>query len=384
MLPLGYAIRNLFRDPARLAQAILGSALVVLMVMVAVAINAGMTGVLASSGSPDNVWLIGAGSEENVLRSEIGERSAGIAEASVSGIDTVAGERALSPEVHQLTYVTGRDGKRHRSLIRGVTSRALLVHRRVAIVDGTYPKPGQVMVGRLAWRRMGMPRADLVPGGEVVVDNVKMTISGVFVAPGTVMESEIWMGLNDLRSLSLREALSCVAIRLADGGAFADVDLFTKQRLDLELSAIRERDYFARLAAFYAPVRAMTWVTAMLIAAGALFGGLNTLYAAFAPRIREIAALQAIGYRRRAILFSLVQESTVACLCGTIVASVVAAWWLDGVTVPFSIGTFSLRVTPTVALSGLCTGVGLGLIGAIPPGLRCLLPPLHDALRAPA
>jgi putative ABC transport system permease protein len=384
MLPLGYAIRNLFRDPARLAQAILGSGLVVLMVMVAVATNAGMTGVLASSGSRDNVWLIGAGSEENLLRSEIGERSAGIAEASVGGIATVAGERALSPEVHQLTYVVGRDGKRRRSLIRGVTSRSLLVHRRVAIRNGRFPGPGEIMVGRLAWRRLGLPRDELLVGRELTVENARMTISGVFAAPGTVMESELWMDINDLRSLSLREAVSCVAIRLADGGAFANVDLFTKQRLDLELSAIRESDYFARLAAFYAPVRAMTWVTALLIAAGAVFGGLNTLYAAFAPRIREIAALQAIGFRRRAILFSLVQESTLACLCGTIIASLVAAWWLDGMTVPFSIGTFSLRVTPTVALSGLCTGVGLGLIGAIPPGLRCLLPPLPDALRAPA
>ena len=118
------------------------------------------------------------------------------------------------------------------------------------------------------------------------------------------------MDLNDLRSLSLRENLSCVVLRFEED-SFSDTDLFTKQRLDLELAALRERDYYAKLAAFYAPVRGMTWVTALLIATGALLGGLNTMYAAFSPRIREIAALQAIGYGRGAILFHQV-ISTVA------------------------------------------------------------------------
>lgn len=166
-----------------------------------------------------------------------------------------------------------------------------------------------------------------------------------------------------------------------DSGDFADIELFTRQRLDLELTALRESEYYMRIAEFYTPIRAMTWVTAILIATGALLGGLNTLYAAFAPRIGEIATLQAIGYGRAAIFFSLVQESTIATLSGAIVASLLAAWVIDGITVSFSIGSFVLAITPTVATIGLCTGLGLGLVGAIPPGLRCLLPALPDALR---
>jgi len=81
-------------------------------------------------------------------------------------------------------------------------------------------------------------------------------------------------------------------------------------------------------------------------------------------------------------MFSLVQESTLACLCGTLVAAIVALWVLDGTAVSFSIGSFVLRVTPRVALPGLFTGLGLGMLGAVPPGLRCLLPPLPSALRS--
>lgn len=381
MLPLGYALRNLMRDPMRLMQAVLGSGLVVLMVMIAAAINNGMTGVLSASGSEENVILLGAGSEESVLRSEISERTAGIVESSITGIDEVAGVRAVSPEIHQMTFITVDSHERKQAFVRGVTPQALLVHQGVSVQSGHYVKPGQVMVGRLAWRRLGLPQSSLQPGKEIQVEGTSMTIAGVFSAPGTVMESEVWMDLNDLRSMSLRENLSCVVLRLA-GGEFEDVDLFTKQRLDLELGALRESEYFAKIAAFYAPIRGMTWMTALLIATGALLGGLNTLYAAFAPRIREIATLQAIGYGRRAIMFSLVQESTITALCGALVASLAAIWMIDGITVSFSIGSFMLSISPTVAAAGLITGIGLGLVGAIPPGLRCLLPPLPSALRS--
>lgn len=381
MLPFGYALRNLMRDPARLVQAVLGSALVVLMVMIAAAINNGMTGVLSASGSEDNVILLGAGSEESVLRSEISERTAGIVESSITGLEEQAGVRAVSPEIHQMTFIASDSNDRKQAFVRGVTPRALVVHQRVSVQSGHYLHPGQVMVGRLAWRRLGLPEETLQPGAEIRVEGTRMTIAGIFSAPGTVMESEVWMDLNDLRSMSQREHLSCVVLRL-DDGEFEDIDLFTKQRLDLELAALRESDYFAKIATFYAPIRGMTWMTALLIATGALLGGLNTLYAAFAPRIREIATLQAIGYGRRAILFSLVQESTITTLCGALVASFAAIGLLDGSAVSFSIGSFILRISPSVAMAGLITGLGLGLVGAIPPGLRCLLPPLPSALRS--
>lgn len=381
MLPLGYALRNMMRDPMRLMQAVLGSALVVLMVMIAAAINNGMTGVLSASGSQENVILLGAGSEESVLRSEISERTAGIVESSITGIEEVAGVRAVSPEIHQMTFIAVDSNDRKQAFVRGVTPQALLVHQGVSVQSGHYLRPGQVLVGRLAWRRLGLPEASLQPGKEILVEGHAMTVAGIFSAPGTVMESEVWMDINDLRSMSLRENLSCVVLRLADG-EFEDVDLFTKQRLDLELGALRESTYFAKIAAFYAPIRGMTWMTALLIATGALLGGLNTLYAAFAPRIREIATLQAVGFGRRAILFSLVQESTITALCGALVASMAAIWMIDGITVSFSIGSFVLSVSPSVAAAGLITGIGLGLVGAIPPGLRCLLPPLPSALRS--
>lgn len=381
MLPLTYAIRNLFRDKSRLAQTVGGSALVVLLVIAAAALNSGMKQVLSASGSPLNAILLGAGSEESIQRSEIAERTAGIASAAVAGVSQPLGTHAVSTEIHYMTYLSAAGKTKAQALFRGVTPAALIVHPEVRMLEGTFPKSGEIMAGKLAWRKLGLQPSDLKPGVTATLDGSQVTISGIFAAPGTVMESEIWAPLSDIRMLAQRETVSCVVLRMDHPDDFAEADLFSKQRLDLELTALRESDYYAHLAAFFKPLRIMTWITAGLVAAGALFGGLNTLYAAFASRIKELATLQAIGYTRTALFISLVQESLLATLTGTLVASAVALFLLDGRTIPFSIGAFTVTITPAIAMTGLITGVLLGIIGALPPAIRCLKPALPSALR---
>jgi ABC-type lipoprotein release transport system permease subunit len=381
MLPFTYAVRNLFRSKSRLLQTVGGSAVVVLLVMASVSINHGMKRVLSASGSERNIILIGAGSEESIQRSEVAERTAGIAETGIAGIAETLGVRAVSSEIHYMNFLSLPDGRRSQGMLRGVTPQALRVHPEVRLVEGTFPAAGQVMVGRLAWRKLGFSEHDLRVGGAIMLDGQELKISGVFAAPGTVLESEIWASLGDLRVLAKRESLSCVVVRLDDPADYPEADLFAKQRLDLELSALRESDYYARLSSFFKPLRAMTWITAGLIAAGAIFGGINTLYAAFASRVREMATLQAIGFGRGPLLISLIQESTLACLTGALLASVFAVALLDGMTVPFSIGAFTMEIGPDVAIAGIITGLSLGLLGALPPAIRCLKPALPTALR---
>jgi putative ABC transport system permease protein len=380
LLPFSYAVRNLYRDRTRLLQTLGGSALVVFLVMGAHALNEGMRRTLNASGSPQNMLIIGKGSEESVQRSEVSERAAGIAEASLAGIYAPLGERAVSPQIVHMADLALPDGRRLRGLVRGVNPKALLAHPDVAVIDGRFPGPGELMAGRLAWKRFGVAEADLAPGTELKLDTATLTVSGTFAAPGTVLESELWMDLNDLRTLAQRETISAVVVRL-DTGDPADVQLFTRQRLDLELSAVGEKDYYARLAAFYAPVRAMTWTTAALIAAAAVFGGFNTLYAAFASRVREIATLQAIGFGRTAIVVSFIQESLMTSLFGALLGAIAAVLLLADRVVYLSAGAFRLGFGPETLTAGLVTGALLGVIGAIPPALRCLKPNLPQALR---
>lgn len=382
MLPFTYAIRHLFRDPARLLQKVGGAALVVFLLLAAGSFNHGMEGLLRGSGSPLNVIFLGAGSEESVERSEVRPDAESQISAGVRGISTRAGVAAVSGEVHYMGLfdVAGKTGAR--ALARGVSPAAFEVHREVRLLEGRYPRSGEVIVGRLAAHALGIGEGELKTGAILHFEGVDLSVAGIFEAPGTVIESEIWMDRTDLMTLVLRDTLSCVVVRLEEAVAFPEADLFAKQRLDLELVAIREEAYYAKLAEFYGPIRMMTWLTAALVAAGAVFGGINVLYAAFASRIRELATLQAVGFSRPAILFSLVQESLVSTLLGTLLASFLALGVLEGVMIPFAMGTFRLTLSAAVLALGLGAALLLGTLGALPPAWRCLMAPIPLALRS--
>jgi putative ABC transport system permease protein len=150
----------------------------------------------------------------------------------------------------------------------------------------------------------------------------------------------------------------------------------------LEVSAIPETAYYGKVAKFFAPVRLMVWATALLIVSGGFFGGINTTYAAFAARVREFASLQAIGFSRMAIFASLLQESLIAAAAGGLFACAAGLLFLDGLSVRFSGSAFGLLLdAPSVAL-GLLAALALGLVGAVPPAVRCLRLPIATALRS--
>ena len=178
-----------------------------------------------------------------------------------------------------------------------------------------------------------------------------------------------------------RDSLSAVYLRL-DKAEFDDAHVFTLQRNDLELSAIPEDQYYDKLNALLCSHPSHDLITAALVAAGALFGGLNTLYAAFASRIREMASLQCIGYTRRALLLSLIQESLLATLSGF------SPCLYDGPRAsrrdryPILAEHFHRGAHPFNYSDRTGDRYRLGHSGHAPSALRCLQPALPVALRS--
>jgi putative ABC transport system permease protein len=390
--------------------------MVVLLILVAGGFVRGMSTALRATGGEHNVILMGAGSEESVERSEIEAGVPGVLAASVAGVRTRAGVAYVSPEVHVMLPVgvgsaaagtsgagagdasSAMDGgsstntaNLRQVMLRGVTPAAALVHESVSLTQGRWPANGadEIMVGRMAATVLGVSESDVGIGQAMVIDGRPWTIVGRFGAPGTVVEAEVWLPLADLMTATKRETISCVVLALdpyneatGEGADFSDVAAFTKTRPDLELVPMTEREYYGKLANFFGPIKIVAWVTAGLIAVGGLFGGLNTMYAAFASRIRELGTLQSIGYRRLAIVWSMIQESTLATAAGGLLACAIGVFVLDGIAVRFSMGAFGLMIDETVIGLGLLTGLALGVVGALPPAIRCLKPAIPVALKA--
>lgn len=384
-LPWEYGIRNLARSPLRTLLGVLGSTLVVLLVLAAGAFVRGMDKSLTQTAGRDNIILMSTGSQESVERSEISRTSPSRVAAGIPGIKQYFGEEYVSGEIVMMALLsaTPEGEDKCQIVLRGVTRAAYLVHDGLRIVDGRPPRKGQdeMMLGRLAMSRLNVGMEKMAVGQKLWFDGRPWTISGHFEAPGTVLEAEVWMPLDDLQQASKRDGISSVVITL-DSATKADVELFAAQQLDLELIAMPETEYYAKLSAFFKPIRMMVWITALLIAAGGLFGGLNTMYASFVGRVREIGSLQSLGYPRRAIVLSLLQESILTTAIGTLLATGIAIFTLDGMAVNFASGAFTLDIDSVVIAMAMTAGLLLGIIGTIPPAWRCLRMPIPVALKA--
>lgn len=383
LLPWEYGVRNLLRRPSRSAMTLAALATVVLLIFVVVGFIRGLEKSLAVSGDPSVVLVYSLAAEESIENSSIAARSAGLLTASLEGIQERFGVSHLSPELYLGTRVAvGEQEQGAMGLVRGVTEAVPLVRRQVRLVEGTWPGAGEVLVGKLAPAKLGYRPEDLAIGNSVTFEGRDWRISGRFVAGGSALESELWCRLSDFQQALKRQDLSVVALLLKDGAVPAEVELFCKERVDLELKAVGETAYYESLQKHYKPVRMLAWLVVFLVAGAGVFAGLNMMYGAVAGRIRELATLQAVGYRRRAILLSLVQEGALLAAAASLLAGLIAIVFLNGMAVRFTMGAFALRVDGVALLVGCGTGLLLGVLGAIPPAIKALRMPVAESLKA--
>jgi ABC-type lipoprotein release transport system permease subunit len=383
LLPWEYGVRNLLRRPGRSALTLAGLTLVVLLVLVVVGFLRGLEASLAASGDPRVVFVHSLGASENVENSTVPGRTAALLSASLAGIQRRFGAVYASSELYLGTQVaTEGDGAMSLGLVRGVTPAALLVRRQVQIVEGRWPGPGEVLVGRLANTKLGRGADAVAVGKSLTFEGRTWRVSGRFAARGSALESEAWCPLEDLQQAMRRQDLSLVALTLAPGASFADIDEFCKERLDLELQATPETEYYAALQRHYRPVRVLGWMVVCLVAAAGSFAGLNTMYGAVVGRVRELATLQTLGFVRRAIALGLIQEAVLLAAAATLLAAALALVAVNGVAVRFTMGAFTLRIDSVAVAVGCGTGLLLGVVGALPPAVRAMRLPIAEGLKA--
>lgn len=372
LLPWEYGVRNLARRPTRTGLTIIALATVVLLVFLVIGFIRGLERSLTISGDPDVVLVYSVNAKENMESSSIAARTPALLTAAMQGTFRRFGQAYVSPEMYLGTRVDTGSGETGLGLVRGVTTSASLVRREVRILEGEWPQSGEVMVGRLAATKLGSQQAALSVGKTINFEGQPWRISGRFSAGGSAMESEIWCNLPDFQTATKRQDISLVALLLQPDSPTAEIQLFCKQRTDLELAGIRETEYYASLQQYYKPVRLLAWLVVVLVSTAGVFTGLNTMYGAVAGRVREIATLQAIGFRRRAILLSVIQEGVLLAATASLIAGLIAITLLNGLAVRFTMGAFTLRIDSMATCIGCGVGLMLGVLGALPPAWKAL------------
>jgi putative ABC transport system permease protein len=382
LLPWEYAIRNLFRRPLRTCLTLTGLTTVIVLVFVVVGFIRGLERSLAVSGDVQTALIFSLGMGENLEYSSIPMRTNDLVPSSVAGIQERYGQKYVSPELFLGTQVGIGNKGPGMGLVRGVTRSALLVRRGVEIEEGDWPATGEVMLGRMAAAKIAATEDETNIGQTITFEGRTWTISGVFSAGGSAFESEAWCRLDELQQAMKRQDLSIVAVTLAPDGDFADLDLFCKERLDLELQTMQETSYYASLQKDYAPVQWLAWLVVLLVSGAGVFAGLNTMYASVVGRIPELSTLQTIGFVRRSIVVSLIQEGLLMAAAASLLAALIALVFVNGAAVRFTMGAFSLRIDSMAVLIGCGVGLSLGFFGAIPPAIRALRMPIVDGLKA--
>jgi putative ABC transport system permease protein len=124
-----------------------------------------------------------------------------------------------------------------------------------------------------------------------------------------------------------------------------------------------------------------------MMALGALFGALNTMYSAVAARTREIATLRALGFGATPVILSVLTESVALALLGGAIGGAISYAVFNGFTATtmnfqtFSQVTFAFAVTPRLMLQAILWAAALGLLGGIFPAIRAARLPIAVGLR---
>lgn len=386
LLPWEYGIRNLFRRPLRTFLTFSGLTTVIVLVLIVVGFIRGLERSLTVSGDPQTALVFSLGMGENLEYSSIPMRTNDLIPASID-VQERYGNKYCSPELYLGTQINlpksdGSGSTEALGLVRGVTPSALLVRDRFELEAGRWPEAGEAVVGRLVAAKLGVQKEDVAMGKTIQMENRNWKIVGVFSCGGAAFESEVWCRLDELQQAMKRQDLSIVALKLKPGTDFGDLDLFCMGRLDLELQAMQETEYYATLQRDYKPIRWLAWLVVLLVSGAGVFAGLNTMYGSVVGRISEFSMLRTIGFVRRAVAVSLIQEAIMLTLAASLFAALISIWFINGAAIRFTMGAFQLQIDSISILIGCAVGLLLGLLGAIPPAIRALRMPIVDGLKS--
>ena len=266
-------------------------------------------------------------------------------------------------------------------ILRGIGRQGLAVRPELKIVAGRMFRPGarETIIGIASQEEF----RNLEVGDKVIMQDGEWPIVGSFTTGGDILEGQMLGDAALLMSAAKKNAFNSVIVRLTTPDALNPLQHMLAANPRLAVRAERQSEYYERTSqdaiGFF---HAVAYAVGGIMALGALFGALNTMYSAVDARAREIATLRALGFGGAAVAISVIAESVFLALTGALIGIGIAWVLFNGQSYAFSFTLFHLTVSPALVGVGLAWALAVALLGGVLPAIRAARLPVVDALRA--
>lgn len=380
-------IRSLPSRPGSSSVAVFGTACVVGVFISVLSMAAGFEKAMTAAGS-ENTYIVTREGATSELNSGLSNEQVQLI-ADAPGVLRDANNRAVaSAELYVIVDIPKKATATDANVpLRGVQEQAFAVRDRIEIVEGRFFEPGQneLIVGRAAQDQF----AGLDTGERVQFGQSEWRVVGVFEDNASVSESELWCDVRILQDVYRRgNSYQSVRVKLTGPDALPEFRqaLASDPRVTVNIQS--EADYYASqsepMTRF---IKYIGYPLAILMAVGAVFGAINTMYASVSARTREMATLRALGFGNLPIVVSTLVESLLLTLVGSVVGAAVVYLVFNGYTVStmngqtFSQVVFAFTITPELLWQGMNAGIWIGLLGGLFPAVHAVRVPVVKALR---
>jgi putative ABC transport system permease protein len=364
---------------------VVGLAGVVAVFTALLAMAAGFKSTLESAGRPD-VAIVMRGGSQVELNSGISRDQGAIIKQAPGILKGPDGQPLASAEMVVIAELVKAGEKTGSNItVRGVEPAAFALRPQLRIVEGRTFGAGlrELIVGQGVARQYESARL----GSTVRMRGSDWTVVGVFES-GDAYESEFWADIDVAQSTFNRQGYSSVRLEFAGRADLQSIKdaLSADPRVNVDVET--EQQYFSgQTEQFRRTIGALAGVVTAIMALGAMFAALNTMYAAVGARAREIATLRAIGFRGLPVVVSIMLESLILALAGGLLGALAAYVLFNNMAVStlgsnFTQVVFRFAVTPALVVNGLVIAVAIGMVGGFLPALRAARQPVTTALRA--
>ncbi len=366
---------------------VIGIAGVVAVLVALLAMAEGYRETLRQSGSEDTAIVLRGSSAAEVMSTLTNEAITVIEQAPGIARDA-DGKPIASPELvvaANLPIKGGAPDEDGSVQVRGVGAEMWTLRPNIRIVEGRKFQTGlrELIVGTGAQRHF----TGLEPGNEIKLGNQAWTVVGVFDS-GDSMNSEVIADAGVVASTYRRGSTrNSVTVRLTGADAFDGFKAALASDPRLSVEATTTLDYFSKQSEQMVKViRIIGLVVGLIMAIGAVFGALNTMFATVATRAREIATLRAIGFRGLPVVVAVMLETMLLALLGGLIGGAIAWLAFNGFTASTIAGgvgqlTFQFKVSPELLWNGLKWALAIGFVGGLFPAVRAARLPVTTALR---